>query len=202
MSYIKETFDPVSFDHAKHIVLTSDPNNPNKFEEETASLVDTLAKEITISENSNVLDFGCGMGRVSKELITRFNCNVTGVDISERMKTFAMLYISNPKKFKTVEVIEQNVFDVCISAFVLQHTENPQKEIQRIFNALKEDGIFVLLNENVRLVPSGIDRQNYVIWNDDKFDVHAETEKHFKLIKSVPYEPNTQLNIIFYKKNV
>ena len=202
MTYIKETFDPVNIDHAKHIVLTSDPNNPDKFEQETKVLVDILEKENIISESSSVLDFGCGMGRVSKELISRFNCNVTGVDISERMKIFAMLYVSEPKKFKTVETIEPNTFDVCVAAFVLQHTENPKQEIERIANGLNPNGVFVLLNENKRLVPADVDSNRYVIWNDDNFDVFEETEKYLTKVKSIPYPPNTELNINFYKKNV
>lgn len=202
MTYIKETFDPISIDHAKHIVLTSDPSNPDKFEQETKVLVDILEKENIITEVSAVLDFGCGMGRVSKELVNRFNCNVSGVDISERMKIFAMLYVAEPKKFKTVETIEPNTFDVCIASFVLQHTENPKQEIEKIVSGLKDNGVFVLLNENKRLVPADIDSNRYVIWNDDNFDVFAETEKHLIKFKSIPYPPNPELSINFYKKNV
>lgn len=202
MKYVKEIFDPLTIQHAKDIVLTSDSNNPDKFEQETKSLVNVLENENIINENSVVLDFGCGMGRVSKELIDRFNCNVMGVDISERMKIFAMLYVSNPNRFKTVEYIEPNSVDVCISAFVLQHTENPKEEIRKIVEGLKPNSIFILLNENIRFVPSDIDYNGYVIWKDDKFDVFNEVEKYCTKIKSIPYPPNTSLNINFYKKNV
>ncbi|NBX52665.1 MAG: hypothetical protein EBT63_03345 [Proteobacteria bacterium] len=34
MTYIKETFDAVTFDQAKNIVLTPDPSDPKKFERE------------------------------------------------------------------------------------------------------------------------------------------------------------------------
>lgn len=202
MRYVKETFDPVSIDHAKHIVLTSDPNNPDKFEKETAALLDILASELEITSISTVLDFGCGMGRVSKELVHRFNCNVVGVDISERMKIFAMLYVSNPKKFKIAETIETGFFDFCIAAFVLQHTENPKSEISKIVNGLNDNGILVLLNENIRYVPADVARDSNVIWHDDKFDVHGEVEKYLTKVKSIPYPPNTELRIDFYKKHV
>lgn len=202
MRYVKEIFNPLTFDQAKHVVLTSDPNNPDKFERETTQLVDILEKELNINEGSTLLDFGCGMGRVSKELITRFNCNVTGVDISERMKTFATLYVSNPKKFKTTEILESNFFDVCIAVLVLQHTENPAIEIQKISNAMKPDGTFIVLNENKRMVPSDIDSEGYIIWNDDRFDIFTEIERHFTLTKTIPYPPNTELDIKFYKKHV
>jgi 2-polyprenyl-3-methyl-5-hydroxy-6-metoxy-1,4-benzoquinol methylase len=202
MRYVKEVFEPLTFEQAKHVVLTSDPTNPNKFHQETKQLVDVLEKESIITEDSTVLDFGCGMGRVSKELINRFNCNVVGVDISDRMKTFATLYVANPKKFKTLTQLDPNWFDVCISVLVLQHTEDPKKEIEKIFNSLKPNGILVLLNENKRLVPSDVDSEGYVVWNDDNFDVFAEVEKYSTKIKTMPYPPNIELSINFYKKHV
>jgi hypothetical protein len=74
MPYIKEVFDVTTFEHAKHVVLTSDPDNPMKFENETNFLIDTIAEQMKtkMDESSIVLDFGCGMGRVSKKLIERF----------------------------------------------------------------------------------------------------------------------------------
>lgn len=202
MSYIKEIFDPVTFEHAKNIVLVADKNKPNKFEYETKNLIDVIEAQNIIDINSNVLDFGCGMGRVSKELISRFNCNVTGIDISEKMKIFAMLYIANIKKFKTVDVIEESIYDICIAIFSLQHVENPRKEIENIFYGLKSNAILVLLNEPSRMVPVNIDSEGFVIWHDDKFDIFGEVKKYSHLIKSVPYEPNLGLSINFYKKNV
>ena len=202
MKYVNEIFNPLTFEQAKHIVLTSDPKNPDKFEQETKVLIDVIEKESLVTENTNVLDFGCGMGRLSKELINRFNCNVVGVDISERMKTFATIYISNPKKFKTLETLEDDYFDVCLASLVLQHTEDPAKEIEKIFKSLKPNGVLVLLNENKRLVPADVDREGYIIWDDDNFDVFSEVEKYSLKMKSIPYPPNTELNINFYKKHV
>ena len=34
----------------------------------------------------NVLDYGCGIGRIAKELILKTSCKVIGVDISESMR--------------------------------------------------------------------------------------------------------------------
>lgn len=202
MRYVKEVFDPLTFDQAKHVVLTSDPANPNKFEQETNFLISVLADEKLVNDQSVVLDFGCGMGRISKGLVNKFDCNVVGVDISDRMKTFAMLYVANPKKFKTLSTIDPNTFDVCLSVLALQHAENPKQEIEKIANGVKDGGVFILLNENKRLVPSDVDKDGYVIWNDDFFDVFAETEKYFTKIKSIPYKPNTELSINIYRKHV
>ena len=200
MPYIKEVFDVETFEHAKHVVLTSDPDNPNKFENETNFLTDTIAKQNIISSESIVLDFGCGMGRVSKKLIEKFDCNVVGVDISNSMLTFANIYVSKPRKFKPMNSYNMpNTIDVCVSTFVLQHVQDPKTEIDIIYNNLKVGGYLVLVNENKRYVPSDVDSNRYIVWNDDGFDVFGEISSRLKRVNSVQYL-KTETNVEFYVK--
>ena len=201
MKYVKEVFDVVTIEQAKNVVLTDDPANPDKFDQETKFLIDIISNQNIINSESNVLDFGCGMGRVSRELVKTFNCNVIGVDISTSMLNFAKLYVNNPSKFTPlIRHTTPNSIDVCISTFVLQHTENPEKEIKNIFNVVKPDGYFILLNEHHRFVPNDIDSNNYVIWKDDQFNIFEAVEQKFKKIKSIPYM-NTGKDVIIYKKS-
>jgi ubiquinone/menaquinone biosynthesis C-methylase UbiE len=200
MPYIKEVFDVETFEHAKHVVLTSDPDNPNKFENETNFLTDTIAKQNIISSESIVLDFGCGMGRVSKKLIEKFDCNVVGVDISNSMLTFANIYVSKPRKFKPMNSYNMpNTIDVCVSTFVLQHVQDPKTEIDIIYNNLKVGGYLVLVNENKRYVPSDVDSNRYIVWHDDGFDVFGEISSRLKRVNSVQYL-KTETNVEFYRK--
>lgn len=201
MQYIKEAFDVVTLEQAKNVVLTDDPSNPDKFDKETKFLIDAIDNQNIITSESNILDFGCGMGRVSRELIKKFNCNVIGVDISTSMLNFAKSYVNNSVKFTPlIRHTTTNSIDICISTFVLQHTENPKKEISNIFNVVKPNGYFILLNEQHRFVPGSVDHNNYIIWKDDKFDIFGEVENKFKKIKSIPYM-DTGIDIIFYKKS-
>ena len=200
MPYIKEVFDVETFEHAKHVVLTSDPDNPNKFENETNFLTDTIAKQNIISSESIVLDFGCGMGRVSKKLIEKFDCNIVGVDISNSMLTFANIYVSKPRKFKPMNSYNMpNTIDVCVSTFVLQHVQDPKTEIDIIYNNLKVGGYLVLVNENKRYVPSDVDSNRYIVWQDDGFDVFGEISSRLKRVNSVQYL-KTETNVEFYVK--
>jgi 2-polyprenyl-3-methyl-5-hydroxy-6-metoxy-1,4-benzoquinol methylase len=204
MAYIKEIFDVQTFDQAKHVVLTSDPNDPKKFERETNFLIDTIIDEKLIDENSTVLDFGCGMGRISRELVHKIRCNVIGVDISESMLTFAKLYVASLNKFTSLlEYNQKETIDLCISAFVLQHVENPEDEIKNIHNVLKPNGHLVLLNEKTRYVPSDVNQlDNGIIWKDDNFNVFHECEKYFERIKSISYMGKPNQEIIFYRKSL
>lgn len=202
MSYIKEVFDVQTFEQAKHVVLTSDPEQPNKFEKETQFTINTIAENIVLTESSIVLDFGCGMGRIAKELISKFNCKVIGVDISSSMLTFAKLYTANLNKFQgTHEYNTPETVDVALSVLALQHAEDPKKEIDNIYNVLKPNGVFILLNESQRFVPGDIDARRYVIWKDDGFNVFDYVESKMKKFHSVPYVSGKH-DIIFYRKIV
>jgi SAM-dependent methyltransferase len=116
------------------------------------------------------------------------------------MLTFARLYTANVKKFiATKNYTEPNSVDVCLAVLVLQHTENPKKEIENLYNVLKPNGYLVLVNENKRFVPSDVDAQRYVIWKDDGFDIFTELKNKFDVVDSVQYM-NTETSIMFYKK--
>jgi SAM-dependent methyltransferase len=200
MPYIKEVFDVTTFEQAKHVVLTSDPSDPKKFEKETNFLINTIAEQNILHSDSVVLDFGCGMGRIAKELINKFNCKVIGLDISASMLTFAKLYTANLKKFEgTHSYSTPESIDVALSILALQHSEDPAKEVDNIINTLKLGGTFVLLNEPTRYVPSEVDSNRYVVWKDDGFDIFGYIETRLKKTLSVQYISGKH-DVIFYRK--
>lgn len=186
MTYIKETFDAQTLAHAKDIVLSPDPAHPDKFREETQYLVDFIASQDLVAAGSSVLDFGCGMGRIAKELIERFGCRVAGIDMSARMLLFARQYVGS-ERFSATFSYEGSDMDVAVAAFVLQHVEDPEKEVKAIANALKPGGTLVLLDDGKRFVPSGVDAQSFVVWRDDGADVIIIVSKYFTNKGYFPY---------------
>lgn len=200
MRYIKEVFDVQTLPQAMNVVLTADQTRPDKFHEETEFLVDVIADNVDINKNHRILDFGCGMGRMSRAIIERFGCSVTGVDISDSMLKFAQLWVRNPRLFSVqMDFPADGSIDFVLSAFVLQHAKDPAGEIDRIYDCLKPSGVFILVNENIRFVPGDVDKNNFIVWHDDGVDVHDLTEKKFKKVKTIPYL-DTEVRIEFYEK--
>jgi ubiquinone/menaquinone biosynthesis C-methylase UbiE len=201
MKYNPNLFTPLDLNHAKDIVITPDPVDPNKFENFTNEAIKIIINANIINETSCVVDFGCGMGRMSKAIVDTFNCEVIGVDINLPMLKLATMYVNNPNKFVTCNSIDKDdSIDVCLAMFVIQHVLDPKLEIKKIADILKPNGYLVLLNEpNVRLVPGGQAEDSSIIWFTDGFDIYPEVEKYFNKVMSVPFL-NTDYNLIIYKK--
>ena len=197
--YVKAVFEPNDLEYAKHVVLTSDPNNPNKFKYETDFLIRRIRDRGIVNANSVVVDFGCGMGRVSRALVEAFGCRVIGVDFSEVMLKHARTYVGKTDRFETATTHRTpNSVDVVVCTFVLQHVEDPAAEIAAIENMLKPGGWLVVVNENHRLVPQGV-RMGQVEWVNDGFDVLATLDSTFERIHSQIYM-NTDHKIVYYRK--
>ena len=74
--------------------------------------------------------------------------------------------------------------------------------IENKFWIVEKDGAkFATLrkNEDNRFVPSDVDTEGFVIWNNDNFNVVGEIEKHLTKVKEIPYI-NPEKNIVIYRK--
>ena len=192
MEYLKQVFYPKSLEHAKDICLTPDGRVPQKFTKETMFLLDFILKENLANNYSKVADFGCGVGRMSKALIQRLGCPVTGFDISEPMlgwaNEFVLSRIFTPVVYsKEMEKTEDMNFDLVMAIFVLQHSEHPIEDIQFIHSILNKGGKFILMNEEKRFIPTGMDETRNVVWSDDGINVEEEVSKKFKFIGRYDY---------------
>lgn len=201
MRYRDEIFYPQTLAAAKDIVLSPDPLDPQKFEQETRYLITFLKEQDLIRGDAHVLDFGCGMGRLSKALIDTLGCRVTGVDLSENMLYFAKRYVDNPRFM--VQRTPEGIFDVALAVLVLQHVEHPEREIACLARSLAVGGKLVVVNEAKRFVPSDIDADGYVIWHDDGIDIFELLKKEFDLSGAFPYYKRNDTPLtVWSKKNV
>ena len=211
MNYVKEAFYPRDIGHAKEICLSPDSRIPNKFEKETELTIETLVSNVYAHNNSVVLDFGCGVGRLSKGLIQRLGCDVVGVDFSEPMLHTASEYVMSRKFMPllspitdTIKLDLKNKFDLALAVYVLQHSPTPNEDIQFIYDSLTNDGKFIFTNENIRFIPVGVDSVNsgLIYWDDDGVDIIKIILDKFNLVKKHPYPKRFDIEIMVFEKKI
>ncbi len=173
--YSPDIFEVPTIAAARHIILTreQDQSTDERWENETPFLARQVIDRLSPGKGDLVLDYGCGVGRVSRELIQQTGCSVLGVDISERMRALAIEYVGSPRFCSAspdmLDTLIAKGFraDHAIAVWVLQHCQHPVVDIARIASALIEEAGFMVVNSRARWIPT--DRG----WARDAVDVEA-----------------------------
>lgn len=193
MSHLAATYSPQVFNvaniaEAKAIILTeeaADATTEQRWRLETPYLIALMAP-LDLKPESFVLDYGCGIGRLSKGLIERYGCRVVGVDISQNMRTLASQYVGSDRFMACAPdmlSVSGLRFDAALAVWVLQHCFNPEGDIARIRTALKPAGNLFVANAHLRIVPTDAG------WVDDGGDVRAMLDRSFKAVTSGTLDP-------------
>jgi cyclopropane fatty-acyl-phospholipid synthase-like methyltransferase len=176
---MRPTYDPSIFDApdaetARRIILTPerDADTDTRWERETPYIADLAVKLLEPTGDAIILDYGCGIGRISKALIERLGCRVVGVDISPNMRRLATDYVGDgrfeiwsPQEFRE-RVSHGFRVDAAVAIWVLQHCEHPQDDIEMIAHALKPQGRLGVVNSIARWVPT-----REMPWADDRVSI-------------------------------
>lgn len=186
--YDPRIFEVQNFEQAKQIILTSEKGitSAERWEKETPLIAAQINDLFKPGENDILLDYGCGIGRLAKSLLQKANCSVLGVDISLTMRQLAPAYV-NSSHFSvcTVQMLDAMAVkglkvDSIYAVWVLQHCFSPLEELLRIRSVLKEGGLFYVLNNCHRVVPTNKG------WSNDGIDVERLLSQMFKEIWSEP----------------
>lgn len=99
------------------------------------------------ARRERVLDFGCGVGRVTRAFAAHFE-EAVGVDVSERMVERAReLNADFPNcRFEVVGPLEIESFDLVYSRIVLQHLSGPSEalaQIDELIDLARPEGLVV-----------------------------------------------------------
>ena len=114
-------------------------------ERDVAQWMEVIKDRKLAVDRMSALDFGCGMGRLTRALSKRFK-NATGVDASPEMARRAQeltpecRFVAN--KSDNLQIFGNNTFDCIISAITLQHIPPTSsiKYIEEMYRILKPDG--------------------------------------------------------------
>ncbi len=163
-----------------------------------------------LSENRlKVLDVACGEGNVSR-LIAKKNNEVTGIDISKNMLSYAVkkeeesplgIHYSNLNAENISERFQENTFDRIVCNMAIMDIENHISTFEQVYRALKPGGLFVFsvlhpcfswpTTHTIKL-PRDSNRNEDKIWIiDDYFDNRPTTIQHENLPYPLLYFPRT-----------
>jgi len=174
-NYLPQAFDAPDEQTARAIILTPEGSSiDERWERETPYVGNRLVELLDLRPGDTVVDFGCGIGRVAKDLVGRIGCEVLGVDISPRMRAMAADYVGS-RKFRAVGIEEFD--ELCRSGWrayaaytcwVLQHCPDPRAEIARIAGALPPGSPVAVLNSAfTQAIPTDAG------WTLDRIDMRA-----------------------------
>lgn len=151
-------FKPQSLEEGKHAVV----GDCNGYSMEDRYRLETplFAKAILRQKDLvyKILDYGCGVGRLAKEIINQKSFDVTlevyGVDASRDMLRLAEANVDSPRfHVKTPPDLGDEKFDIAYCVYVLQHV--PAVEIRdilyRIHSHLNNDGVFIYCSSDYRM---------------------------------------------------
>jgi len=196
ITYNPHVFDRATIADAMQIILTpEDSTTEHRWATETPYLGNLIARSFNLTRESLVLDYGCGIGRLAKELIARHGCSVVGVDISPHMRAMSVAYVGSDRFFACPPAMldllaERGIgFDLALSVWVLQHCANVWDDIARIARALVPNGGLFVVNQRNRSVPTV-----ELGWVDDGIDIYALLRQtfHQRSRGSLPAEHTTK----------
>lgn len=186
--FTPEVFEVADLDQAKGVILTGEPSatTDERWAKETPFLAADIAERLTLNAESRVLDYGCGIGRVAKELIERSGCRVIGIDASRAMRELAPGYVLSDRFIVwSPEVLEQMLargfqVDCAIALWVIQHVADPGQTLRQIEASLPTGGSFYALNQRSRCVPTDQG------WVSDGLDVWTALTAAFAEVDRYP----------------
>jgi 2-polyprenyl-3-methyl-5-hydroxy-6-metoxy-1,4-benzoquinol methylase len=183
LTYNPEVFEARDIAEAKRIILTDEGSSTEeRWRIETPAVADLIARSVAITPDSTILDYGCGIGRLAKELIARHGCRVIGVDITQSMRNLATGYVASDhflvcSPLMLADIVARGLrFDAALAIWVFQHCLCPTDDIALIACALKSSGNLFVLNNLSRVVPT-----KEKSWVDDRVDVRGILFDRFAL---------------------
>lgn len=116
-----------------------------RWERETELFADAILRHMP-DGSCTVLDYGCGIGRMSKAILAqRKDCRITGADNSDVQIAHATSYIQDPRFTGVLPHLVEGSFDFAFSLYVLQHVKavHLRQAIQIIHTNLAPGSLFV-----------------------------------------------------------
>lgn len=133
-------------------ITREDLSAVDEFHVRGAQVTVELADLLNVSNTDEILDVGCGIGGPARMLASRFQCHVTGIDItSENIRTANLLSeligLDVYTSFIVADALSlpfsENTFDLVWTQHAQMNIRDKQQFYSEIFRVLKPGGRFI-----------------------------------------------------------
>jgi O-antigen biosynthesis protein len=105
-----------------------------------------------IGQNKKVLDVGCSVGNLSKEMMQN-NCKVVGIEFdpnaAQEAKSYCQEIIIGDVESIKLDQKYENYFEVIVFADILEHLKEPSSVLKKFKKYLKDDGYIIISVPNI-----------------------------------------------------
>ncbi|TLP40783.1 methyltransferase domain-containing protein [Arcobacter arenosus] len=188
--YARDLFDRYADYFEEHLV--------NSLKYKVPNIIKEKLKPLNLSNNSKVLDLGCGTGLMGKTIVDIFP-NLVGVDISSKMinetrkkEIYNKLYTNdiNDFLFKNLDY-----FDLIIAADVFIYLGELENIFTCVKKSLNKNGYFIFTTE----ILNNVNKENYQLAKTGRF---SHSIKYIEsLIKKSEFELINKEEIILREEN-
>ncbi|MEE0265542.1 MAG: class I SAM-dependent methyltransferase [Acutalibacteraceae bacterium] len=155
------------------------------------SQIDRILKYIPV-HNADILDIGCGNGKMLKYLQKKTNANIYGFDYSENAINNAINFNLKNSEFKTGVIGEieypKNKFDVIISMDTIYFAKDIKSFVSQVKSWLKPNGVFFVAYQEGDVMPKTecietTEISKALISTNMKYEVIDITEETYNLLR-------------------
>ena len=172
-----------------------------------------------IENCTNILEVGCGTGRILKELAVK-NKIITGIDISEEMLEIAKEKLKQEILDKNIIIMEhdfsngsiEKIYDIClVTWFTFNYIfENADNFLKNIYDCLKEGSLIILdmfypqtlkhPENNNKWIHKEIKFEDRKYLLKDKRSIINNVEQRIQIFETDDHSEEIMTNRIYYSK--
>ncbi len=160
----------------------------NKFNQSYIGKRNEIVKLVP-KQAKKILDIGCSIGTVGRQIKDIMDTHVTGVELSEEMANKASQYLDKiivgNVETGLLDSLDNNTYDCIILADIIEHLVDPWKLVQQCHRILQVDGIIIASIPNIRHISTIINLVLKGHWPYRDRCIHDKTHLRFFTKKNI-----------------
>ena len=136
-----------------------------------------------------ILDIGCSVGTLGRQIKNRNKCHITGIELSKKMGDEAAKYLDDviigDVEESVLDDISSNKFECIILADIVEYLNDPWKLIIDCHRILKKDGIIIASIPNIKHFSTIYNLIIKGYWPYRERGIHDKTHLRFFTLKNI-----------------